>query len=604
MSLSRREFLQMLAIAGAAGTGLTACRKESPAGIHEAAAGANPLYHMPVYGNVSLLHMTDCHAQLLPVYFREPNINIGVGHAFGRPPHLVGEHYLKYFGVPFGGRRANAFTYLDFTEASRRFGKIGGFAHLATLLKTVRGERAGRNLLLDGGDTWQGSATSLWTEGRDMIGAQKLLGVDAMTAHWEFTYGAKRVKEAIDTELKGHIEFLAQNVNNSTWGSLVFSPYMMREVNGIPVAVIGQAFPYTPIANPAYMVPDWQFGIDQTHMQKTVDEVRAKGAQVVAVLSHNGMDVDLKMAREVHGIDVILGGHTHDAEAEPVPVKNSGGTTLVFNSGSNTKFLLVLDLDVRGGRVKGYQSRLMPVFADLLPADPEMSTYIDQVRAPYKAKLAETLATSEGLLFRRGNFNGTFDQLIIDAQLAVSGAQLALSPGFRWGTSLLPGEPITMEDVMNQTAITYPATTLDTYTGKQLKNMLEQIADNLFNKDPYYQQGGDMVRVGGFTYTMAPTRNIGHRISDLRLANGKPIEANKRYTVSGWADVYRPKHPGKPIWDVVSEYLRDKKTIGVEQAYTPKLLGVQNNPGYMPWPAPKKKTLRPKASPPDTTKAV
>ncbi|MHB8255509.1 MAG: thiosulfohydrolase SoxB [Acidiferrobacter sp.] len=588
MSLSRREFLQMLAIAGAAGAGLTDCQMNRLHSGQDTTAAASHLYDMPVYGNVSLLHMTDCHAQLLPVYFREPNINIGVGHAWGRPPHLVGDHYLKHFGVPFASRRANAFTYLDFTEASRRFGKIGGFAHLASLLKTVRGERAGRNLLLDGGDTWQGSATSLWTQGRDMIGAQKLLGVDAMTAHWEFTYGAKRVKEAVDTELKGHIEFLAQNINDSTWGSLVFSPYMMREVNGVPVAVIGQAFPYTPIANPAYMVPDWEFGIDQTHMQKTVDEVRAKGAHVVAVLSHNGMDVDLKMAREVHGIDVILGGHTHDAEAEPTPVRNSGGTTLVFNSGSNTKFLLVLDLDVRGGRVRGYKSRLMPVFADLLPADQEMASYIDKVRAPYKAKLAEKLAVSDGLLFRRGNFNGTFDQLIIDAQLAVSGAQLALSPGFRWGTSLLPGEPITMEDVMNQTAITYPETTISTYTGKQLKGMLEQIADNLFNKDPYYQQGGDMVRVGGFTYTMAPTRNIGHRISDLRLLNGKPIEANKNYTVSGWADVYRPKHPHKAIWDVVGEYLRDKKTIHVEQPYTPGLLGVQNNPGYAPWPTPKK----------------
>jgi sulfur-oxidizing protein SoxB len=363
---------------------------------------------------------------------------------------------------------------------------------------------------------------------------------------------------------------------------------MMREVNGVPVAVIGQAFPYTPIANPAYMVPDWEFGIDQSHMQKTVDEVRAKGAQVVAVLSHNGMDVDLKMARQVHGIDVILGGHTHDAEAEPVPVRNSGGTTLVFNSGSNTKFLLVLDLDVRGGRVQGYRSRLMPVFADLLPADPEMAAYIEKVRAPYKDKLTEKLGVTEGLLFRRGNFNGTFDQLIIDAQLAVSGAQLALSPGFRWGTSLLPGEPITLEDVMNQTAITYPATTLDVYTGKELKSALEQIADNLFNKDPYYQQGGDMVRVGGFTYTMAPMRNIGHRISDMRLLNGKPIEANKRYTVSGWADVYRPKHPGKKIWDVVTEYLRDQKTVRVGVPYTPRLTGIANNPGYAPWPTPQK----------------
>lgn len=581
MNLSRREFLQVLAIASAAG--LTDCQAQG-AKMPTLTATTKRLYDMPVYGNVSLLHMTDCHAQLLPVYFREPNINIGVGRAWGRPPHLVGEHYLKYFKVPASGHRANAFTYLNFTEASEHFGKIGGFAHLATLLKAVRGERAGRNLFLDGGDTWQGSATSLWTEGRDMIGAQKLLGVDAMTAHWEFTYGAKRVKEAVDKELKGHIEFLAQNVNDSTWGSLIFPPYMLREVNGVLVAVIGQAFPYTSIANPAYMVPNWQFGIDQSHMQKTVDEVRAKGAQVVAVLSHNGMDVDLKMAHNVHGIDVILGGHTHDAEAEPVPVRNSGGTTLVFNSGSNTKFLLVLDLDVRGGRVRGYQSRLMPIFANLIPADPDMEKYIEQVRAPYKEKLNKQLAVTDGLLFRRGNFNGTFDQLIINAQLGVSGAQIAFSPGFRWGTSLLPGEPITFEDVMNQTAITYPATTLDVYTGKEIKSILEQVGDNLFNKNPYYQQGGDMIRVGGMTYTMAPNRNIGHRISDMRLPNGKPIEANKRYTVSGWADVYRPKHPGKPIWDVVTDYLQDHKTVHTEVGYTPKLIGIEGNPGYAPWP--------------------
>ena len=581
MNLSRREFLQMLAVAGAA-SGLTACgvkglqEKDTP-------MAAAHLYDMPVYGNVSLLHMTDCHAQLLPVYFREPNINLGVGPAWGRPPHLVGDAYLKYFHVPAGGRRANAFTYLNFTEASRRYGKIGGFAHLATLLKRVRAERHGRSLLLDGGDTWQGSATSMWTEGRDMIGAQKLLGVDAMTAHWEFTYGAKRVMEAVKHELHP-IEFLAQNVNDATWGSLIFKPYTIRELNGVSVAVIGQAFPYTSIANPAYMVPDWQFGIDQSHMQKTVDEVRAKGAQVVVVLSHNGMDVDLKMASQVHGIDVLLGGHTHDAEAEPVPVRNSAGTTLVFNSGSNTKFLLVLDLDVRGGKIRGYRSRLMPVFAELLPADPEMADYIEKVRAPYKDKLAEQLAVNDSVLFRRGNFNGTFDQMIIDAQLAITGAQIALSPGFRWGTSLLPGEPITMEAVMNNTAITYPATTLDSYTGKQLKTTLEGIADNLFNKDPYYQQGGDMVRVGGMTYTIAPNRNIGHRISDMRLTNGELIMPGKRYTVSGWADVYRPKHPGPKIWDVVTEYLRDQKTISVKEGYTPRLIGMENNPGYAPWP--------------------
>jgi S-sulfosulfanyl-L-cysteine sulfohydrolase len=574
MSLTRRDFLQMLALAGAAGLGMPGCEGSTRAG------GRTPsdFYEVPAFGNVSLLHFTDCHAQLLPIYFREPNVNIGVGEAAGKPPHLVGEALLKHFNIPAGSLEAHAFTYLNYTEAARQYGKVGGFAHLTTLIKSLRNQRAGRSLLLDSGDTWQGSATSLWTKGQDMIDAQKILGVEAMTAHWEFTYGADRVKEVVEKDLKGKIEFLAQNINDATWGDPIFKPYVIREVNGIPVAIIGQAFPYTPIANPRYMFPDWTFGINDDHLQKMTNEVRAKGAQVVVVLSHNGMDVDLKMASRVTGVDVILGGHTHDAVPAPSVVANKSGKTLVINSGSNTKFLSVLDLDVKDKKVRDFRYRLLPVFSDMIAPDREMAAYIDKVRTPFKGRLEEKLAVTESLLYRRGNFNGTFDQMIVEALMAVQGADMAFSPGFRWGTTLLPGEAITFEHLMDQTAITYPTATLTEMPGSQIKDIMEDVADNLFHPDPYYQQGGDMVRVGGLQYTMDLTQSHGNRIQDMQLG-AKPLSPTKTYKVAGWASVQPQPADKKPVWDVVAEYLRAHKTVRIGAPYTPKLKGAEGNPG-------------------------
>lgn len=574
MSITRREFLQMLAVGAAAGLviddslGRKVLAEDKPAN----------LYDVPPFGNVSLLHITDCHAQLLPTYFREPSTNIGVGAARGKPPHLVGGALLKYFHVTPDSRDAYAFTYLDFEAAARRYGKIGGYAHIATLVKNLRASRPGRTMMLDGGDSWQGSATSLWTRGQDMVDAQKLLGVEVTTGHWEFTYGAERVKQIVENDLKGHIEFLAQNVNDATWGDLIFKPYVIREINKVPVAIIGQAFPYTPIAHPRYLIPDWTFGINDDHMQKMVDEVRGKGAHLVAVLSHNGADVDRKMAARVTGIDVILGGHTHDAVPAPSLVTNKSGKTLVINSGCNGKFLSVLDLDVKNGKVADFRYKLLPVFANLIPADAEMAAYIEKARAPFHDKLGEKLAVTDGLLYRRGNFNGTFDQMIIEALLAVQDAEIAFSPGFRWGTTLLPGDPITMEHLMDQTAITYPTATVNYLSGEQIDVILKDVADNLFNPDPYYQQGGDMVRVGGLQYTMDITQKYAKRIQNI-MVNGKPLDPGKKYKVAGWASV-QPIEPGKPIWDVVADYLRANKTVHVGQPYTPRLKGAAGNPGY------------------------
>jgi len=570
MSLNRREFLGVMAAASASGLFSTWQDANAKAG-----KGAE-LYQLPKFGNVSFLHFTDCHAQLLPVYFREPNVNLGLGEMLGRPPHFVGQSLLKHFNVPANSALAHAYTYLDFEKAARTYGKVGGFAHMATLVKMMKASRP-QAFLLDGGDTWQGSATALWTKGQDMVDATKLLGVDMMTSHWEFTYGADRVTEIVEKDFAGKIDFLAQNVKTNDFGDPVFKPYVIRQQNGIPVAVIGQAFPYTPIANPRYFVPDWTFGIQDENMQKVVDECRAKGAQVVVVISHNGMDVDLKMASRVRGIDAILGGHTHDGVPQPVKVKNAGGVTLVTNAGSNTKFLGVLDFDVKNGKVADFRYKLLPVFANLLPADKEMQALIDKVRGPYKAKLEEVLAVTEGTLYRRGNFNGSFDQLLVDAMIDVKGADIAFSPGFRWGTSLLPGQAITREHVMDQTATTYSFSTLTEMSGAMIKTILEDVCDNLFNPDPYYQQGGDMVRVGGLAYACAPLEKMGNRIQDMRL-KGKPIEANKTYKVAGWAPVAEGAS-GEPIWDVVEKWLKDKKTVPALKINTPRLIGMKGNPG-------------------------
>jgi sulfur-oxidizing protein SoxB len=570
MNLSRREFMQLLAVAAAQGMPMAANNAY-------AAAQAGSLYDLgKARGNVTLMHMTDCHAQLLPSHFREPDINIGIADARGRVPHLVGEALLKQFGIRPGTREAHAYTHLDFVNAARTFGKVGGFAGLATLIKQIRAQRPGA-LLLDGGDTWQGSATALWSNGQDMVEAALLLGVDIMTGHWEFTYGAKRVEQVINSDFKGRIEFLAQNIRTTDFDDPVFRSYTLREINGSPVAIIGQAFPYTPIANPRHMVPDWTFGIQEERLQQTVDEVRRKGARAVVLLSHNGMDTDLKLASRISGLDAILGGHTHDAVPQPIMVKNRQGSTMVTNAGSNGKFLGVLELDVRGDGVKSLHYRLLPVFANLIKPDAGMSALIRKHRAPYEKTLGEKLAVSEGLLFRRGNFNGSFDQLILDALLETQNAEIAFSPGFRWGTSILPGEAITTEDVMNMTAITYPHVTVNTISGENLKNLLEDICDNLFNPDPYYQQGGDMVRVGGLQYACEPGQKIGNRINNLRL-NGKVVEAGKNYRLASWAPVAEGAS-GEPVWDVVTRYLRDKKIIRPPVLNRPKLTGTAGNPG-------------------------
>ncbi len=575
MNLTRREFSSVLTATAVAGF---------PFAREASAQEAQRLYDVPRTGNVHLLHMTDCHAQLLPIYFREPDANIGIAGMRGQVPHLVGEHLLKFAGLRAGSAEAHAHTYLDFERAARQYGKVGGFAHLATLVKRLKASRPGC-LLLDGGDTWQGSATALWTNAQDMVDAAKLLGVDVMTAHWEFTYGQDRMKEIIEKDFKGKIDFIAQNVKTKDFEDPVFKPFVIKEMNGARVAIIGQAFPYTPIANPSWQVPDWTFGIQEADLQKQVNEARAQGAQAVVLLSHNGMDVDLKLATRVTGIDAILGGHTHDGVPKPTMVTRTGsqdgGQTLVTNAGSNGKFLGVLDIDVQQGKVKAVNYRLLPVFANMLPADREMQAYIDKVRAPFKAKLEEPLAVTEGLLYRRGNFAGSVDQVIMDALMQVRGAEIAFSPGFRWGTSLLPGQAITREHVMDQTAITYPWTTVSDIKGDMLKIILEDVCDNLFNPDPYYQQGGDMVRVAGMSYTCEPAAKSGERISEMRL-KGQLIDPNKTYKVAGWAPVQEAsKNAGPAVWDVVETYLKSQKVLKSVRVNNPKLLGLDGNPGIV-----------------------
>ena len=576
--MERREFLNILAIAAAAGAAL-----DSKALLAATPSAVDKFYDLPRFGNVHLLHMTDCHAQLKPIYFREPRVNLGFGSALNQPPHLVGEHLLKAFNIRRGGRDAHAFSYLEFEAGAKAYGKVGGFAHLATLVKQLKASRPGA-LLLDGGDTWQGSATALWTNGQDMVDACLALGVDVMTAHWEFTLGAKRVQEIVEKDFKGKVDFVANNVKTTDFEDLVFKPYTMKEMNGVPVAIIGQAFPYTPIANPRYMTPDWSFGIREDDMQKTVDEVRAKGAKVVVLLSHNGMDVDLKLASRVRGIDAILGGHTHDGVPGAIPVKNPGGTTLVTNAGSNSKFLGVLDFDVKDGKIADFRYKLLPVFSNLLPADAAMDALITKIRAPYEAKLSAKLATTDAMLYRRGNFNGSFDQLILDALMEVKGAEIGFSPGFRWGTTLLSGQAITREHLMDQTAITYPYTTVTDMSGEMIKTVLEDVADNLFNPDPYYQQGGDMVRVGGLQYTIDPLAAQGKRITEMRL-KGTPIDAAKTYKVAGWAPVAEAARDAaianktEPVWDVVETWLKSKKRITARKLNVPRILNAEGNKG-------------------------
>lgn len=581
MQLSRREFNRLLGMGLAAG--VLPKRTTAGGGDHGDA------YQLARHGSVRLLHITDTHAQLMPVYFREPNVNLGFHGASSKPPHLVGQAFLDRFDIAADSQSAHAFTYLNYVAAAQRYGKVGGFAYLKTLIDQLRDDYGrDQTLLLDGGDTWQGSGTALWTRGQDMVGACNLLGVDVMTGHWEFTYRDAEVLANIKA-FKG--EFLAQNVKVKEDALFdgasafdedsghAFKPFSVRSVGKHRVAVIGQAFPYTPIANPARFIPDWTFGIQDKDLQELVLSIRStEKPDAVVLLSHNGMDVDLKLASRVTGIDAILGGHTHDGIPEAIEVNNPGGITLVTNAGSNGKFLGVLDLTLGTGKVTGYHYKLLPVFSNLLRADSAMSAYIDSVRQPYQAKLAEPLAVANDLLYRRGNFNGTFDQVICDALRTVNDAQVALSPGFRWGTSVLPGQTITMEHVLDQTCITYPETYVRDMTGTELKAILEDVADNLFNPDPYYQQGGDMVRVGGLNYRCNPLASIGKRIDNMQLDSGESIAANKHYKVAGWATV-GSQASGEPIWDSVARYLRDKKTIKIDKLNVPVLKNVAGNPG-------------------------
>jgi sulfur-oxidizing protein SoxB len=531
--------------------------------------------------------MTDAHAQLKPVYFREPSVNIGIGEMLGKPPHLVGRAFLDRFGIKADSAEAYAFTALDFERAAQRFGKLGGFAHLKTLIDRLRNDVGqGRSLLLDGGDLWQGTGLANTMQGADMVEAANLLGIEAMTGHWEFTYGETALRTNLE-KFKG--EFLAQNVYLTEEAAFndakafdpasgrVFKPATIKEIGEHRVAVIGQAFPYVPIAHPKRFTPNWTFGIRDAELQKLVDTLRGNDkVDCVLLLSHNGMDVDLKLASRVTGIDVILGGHTHDAVPQPIAVKNASGTTLVTSAGSNGKFLAVLDLDLAKGKVGDLRYRLLPVFSELLKPDAAMLTLIEQLHATHPKSWYDKIVTTDRLLYRRGNFSGPMDQMICDALRRELDCEIALSPGFRWGTTTLAGQPLNMEDVLSETAISYPETYVQTMTGRQIKDVLEDVCDNLFNTDPYYQQGGDMVRVGGLSYACAPTESIGKRISDLQLDSGKPLNAAKSYKVAGWASVN--EQTGRPVWDVIATYLTAGKMPAMRTSRV-TLKGVDGNPG-------------------------
>jgi sulfur-oxidizing protein SoxB len=575
--MHRRDVLHMFTAAALAGV--------MPRSLARAAE-ANDLYAVGRFGNARVLHMTDTHAQLTPVHFREPSVNIGIGAMRGRPPHIVGDAFLEHFGIAPGTREAHAFTCLDYTDAAQKFGKLGGFAHLKTLIDRLRAETPDA-ILLDGGDLWQGSGLADALKGADMVEAANLLGIEAMASHWEFTYGEERLRENLKN-FKG--EFLAQNVflteeaafnDRPAFDSAsgrVFKPAIVREIGGYRIGIIGQAFPYVPVAHPKRFTPDWTFGIRDADMQKLVDDLRLKEkVDAVLLLSHNGMDVDLKLASRVSGIDVILGGHTHDAVPQPLTISNPGGKTLVTNAGSSGKFLGVLDLELIKGAVKNVRYRLLPVYSGLLKPDPTMAALIDRLRKPYAQKFNETLALAGDLLYRRGNFNGPMDQLICDCLREELDAELALSPGFRWGNTLLPGEPIMMDDVLSETAMTYPQVYVQEMTGTQLKDVMEDICDNLFNPDPYYQQGGDMVRIGGMDYACAPNESIGKRISGMTLDSGKPLEPSRTYKVAGWASV-NPQE-GKPVSDVFAGWLRKQKTVRPKRLNRVALKGLGNNPG-------------------------
>ncbi|MEO9902027.1 thiosulfohydrolase SoxB [Nisaea sp.] len=551
--LSRRDFLQT-SFAASAIVGLSGFGNWAKLAAQQRLT-QDQLLDFDTTGNVTLVHLTDCHAQLMPVWFREPSINIGVGQSAGLPPHISGKKFLDTYGLKPGTPEAYALSSEDFVALAREYGQIGGFDRISTVLKSIRADRPDA-LFLDGGDTWHGSMTALRTQGQDMVNVMNALKPDAMTSHWEFTYGIDRVTEIVD-ELP--FPFLGANIFDSEWNEPAYDSHSIFERGGVKVAVIGQAFPYLPIANPGWMFPNLSFGIREQRMREVVEEVRADGAELVVVLSHNGFDVDRKLASQVEGIDVILAGHTHDALPEPVQV----GNTLVVASGSHGKFVSRLDLDVRDGGVKGFNFRLIPIFSDVIAPDPEMTALVDAQRAPFKAELGEIIGQTESLLYRRGNFNGTWDDLICQALLEEREADIALSPGFRWGPSLLPGDDITREDIYGATAMTYPNVYRSEMTGELIHTILEDVADNLFNPDPYYQQGGDMVRVGGMGYSIDVNKPIGSRISGMTLLKtGEAIDPAKSYVVAGWASVNEGTE-GPPIYDLVEQYVARKGRVEI-----------------------------------------
>ena len=559
---SRREFLQALAATAALAPG-----GSIRAFAQQRFTQAQLLRLGPPVGNVTLVHLSDLHAQLRPLLFREPSVNLGVGEARGKLPHITGRAFLDEFQIPPGSALAYALASEDFAALAKDYGRLGGLDRIATVLKAIRAERPDRTLFLDGGDTWQNSYTSMISKGQDVVDCMALLKPDAMTGHWEFTLGAERVKSIAETL---GFPFLAQNIRDTEWNEPAFPATATFERGGVKIAVIGQAFPYTPIANPRWMMPSWSFGIREENLQSNVDKARAEGAQLVVLLSHNGFDVDRKLAARVRGIDVVLTGHTHDALPVPVTV----GKTLLVASGSHGKFVTLLELDVRDGAVKGYSHRIIPVFSDVIAPDAEMAAKIAAVRAPHETMLGEVIGKTETLLYRRGNFNGTLDDVICDALIAERDAEIALSPGFRWGGSLLPGQDITREDIYNATALTYPAAYRMTMTGARLKEILEDVADNIFNPDPYYQQGGDMVRVGGVSYTIDVSQSAGRRISELAsLRTGQPLDAAKDYVVAGWASVNEGTE-GPPIWEVVTNYLQKKRTVAPQEAGRVRVVGI------------------------------
>lgn len=552
MGLTRREFLWMATLA--AGTVAV-----SPSALARSLKPEN-LFKFDSKGNITILHTTDIHAQLVPMYYREPDTNVGVGENWGKPPHLTGMDLLRYYGYKPNSLEAYAYTSDNFLTLAKKYGKVGGVAYLATMIKMIRAERHNKVLYIDGGDALQGSATALWSMGEDMVRVLNLLGCDVMTGHWEFTYPEERVLKLIKMM---NFSFVAQNVHEATWGDPIFKPYEIKVVNGLSVAVIGQAFPYTPIANPRRFIPNWSFGIKDDNMQKVVDEVRSKGADIVIVISHNGFDVDKKMASRVKGIDVIFGGHTHDGIPKPIQV----GTTLVVNSGCYGKFLSRMDLEVKNKRIADYSFRLIPVMSEMLEPDPEMSKLIEEIRGPYNDKLNEVLGHTEDILYRRGNLDGTFDNLICDALIDYYDAEIALSPGFRWGRTVLPG-PITADDVYSQTAITYANTYKTKIKGSDLKDILEDIADNIFNPDPYKQQGGDMVRSTGLSFDIKVNEVMGKRIQNLKV-QGKDVYPDKEYTMTGWASMV--EQPGPPVYEIVMNYIRKKKTVKI-RPQRPKII--------------------------------